>query len=111
MKNIYLNENNFGDIGLVSIGAFIKSSPKLEIVEVKKCGGTDMGFMNLANSIKVLQENKLKFVNYLENNITNMSIGLLTQFNEIFKNKGVVFSLNKIPGETDKIKLDCAVFK
>ena len=31
-----------------------------------------MGFMNLANSIKVLKESKLKFVNYPENNITNM---------------------------------------
>ena len=83
----------------------------MEILEVKKCGGTDMGFMNLANSIKALQGNKLKKVNYLENNITNTSLGLLTQFNDIFKNKGVVFYLNKIGGETDKTKLDCAIFK
>ena len=111
IKNIYLNNNNFGDIGIVSISAFVKNSPEMEILEVKKCGGTDMGFMNLANTIKVLQGNKLKKVNYLENNITNTSLGLLTQFNEIFKNKGVIFHLNKIPGETDKIKLDCAIFK
>ena len=70
-----------------------------------------MGFINLANSIKVLQSNKLKSVNYQHNNITNMALGILTQFNDVFKNKGVVFTLNKIPGETDKIKLDCSVFK
>ena len=111
IKQIYLNNNNFGDIGLVSVGAFIKGSPEMEIVEVKNCGGTDMGFMNLSNNIKIALGNKLKYVNYLENNITSMTIGALAQFNEIFKNKGVVFALNKIPGETDKIKLDCAVFK
>ena len=110
IKKVYLNGNDFGDIGLVSIGAFLKSSPELEIIEVKKCKGTDMGFINLANSIKVLQSNKLKSVNYQHNNITNMALGILTQFNDVFKNKGVVFTLNKIPGETDKIKLDCAVF-
>ena len=68
----------------------------MEIVEVRNCEGTDMGFMNLANSIKVMKGNKLKFVNYLENNITSESLGLFMQFNDIFKNKGVVFSLNKI---------------
>ena len=111
IKKIYLNNNDLGDIGLVSIGAFIKNSPEMEIVEVKKCGGTDMGFMNLANTIKIIQGNKLKTVNYLENNITGTSLGILTQFNEIFKNKGVIFILNKIGNESDKIKLDCALFK
>ena len=111
IKKIYLNDNNIGDIGLVSIGGFIKNSPEMEIVEVKNCGGSDMGLMNLANSIKVMKGNKLKFVNYLENNITNEALGLLIQFNDIFKNKGVIFSLNKIEGKTDQIKLDCAIFK
>ena len=111
IKKIFLNDNNFGDIGLVSISAFIKSSPEMEIVEVKNCGGTDMGLMNLANGIKILQGNKLKSLNYLNNNITSMSVDLLTQLNEIFKNKGIVFTLNKIQGKTDNIKLDCAVFK
>ena len=110
IKNIYLNNNEFGDIGIVSIGAFIKSSPELEIVEVQKCGGTDMGFINLVNSIKMLKENKLKCINFLDNNITNTTIGILTQFNDIFKNKGVIFILNKIEGDNN-IKLDCANFK
>ena len=111
LKKIYLNSNNFGDIGLVSIGGFMKNSPEMEILEVKRCGGSDMGFMNLTSIIKVLKENKLKYVNYLENDITSMALGSLMQFNEIFKNKGVIFILNKIEGETDKIKLDCAIFK
>ena len=111
LKKIYLNDNNLGDIGLVSISAFIKSSPEMEVVEVKNCGGTDMGLMNLANSIKIIQGNKLKSLNYLKNNITNMSVDLLTQLNELFKNKGIIFTLNIIPGKTENIKLDCAVFK
>ena len=111
IKKIYLNDNGIGDIGLVSIGGFIKNSPEMEIVEVRNCEGTDMGFMNLANSIKVMKGNKLKYVNYLENNISSAALGVLIQFNEIFKNKGVVFALNKIEGETDKIKIDCAIFK
>ena len=56
IKKIFLNDNNFGDIGLVSISAFIKSSPEMEIVEVKNCGGTAMGLMNLANGIKISNE-------------------------------------------------------
>ena len=111
IKKIYLNDNNFSDIGLVSISAFIKSSPEMEIVEVKNCGGTDMGLMNLANCIKLIQGNKLKSVNYLENNITDVTFDLLKQLNDVFKNKGFVFILNKIPGKTEKVKLDCVVFK
>ena len=110
LKKVYLNGNDFGDIGLVSIGAFLKSSPELEIIEIKKCKGSDMGFMNLANSVKALQSNKLKYVNYQENIISNMSLGILKQFNDVFKNKGVIFVLNKIPGITDNIKLECASF-
>ena len=83
----------------------------MEIVEVKNCGGTDMGLMNLANCIKLIQGNKLKSVNYLENNITDVTFDLLKQLNDVFKNKGFVFILNKIPGKTEKVKLDCVVFK
>ena len=40
-KNLILDNNNIGDIGLVSIGAFIKNSKQLEIFELKKI---DIGY-------------------------------------------------------------------
>ena len=110
IKNIVLNGNGFGDIGLVSVSAFLKSSPQLEKMELKRCSGTDMGFITLVNSIKMLQNNSLKYVNYQENNITQITLGILRGSNEAFKNKGIVFALNKIPGETENANLDCAVF-
>ena len=110
LKNLYLNGNDFGDIGLVSVSAFIKSSPLLECIEVKKCKGTDMGFITLVNSIRILPNSKLNSVNYQENNITQIALGILKGSNEIFKNKGIVFKLNKIDGETENAGIDCAVF-
>jgi hypothetical protein len=110
IKNIVLNGNGFGDIGLVSVSAFLKSSPQLEKMELKRCSGTDMGFITLVNSIKMLQNNSLKYVNYQENNITQITLGILRGSNEAFKNKGIIFALNKIPGETENANLDCAVF-
>ena len=110
LKNLYLNGNDFGDIGLVSVSAFIKSSPLLECIEVKKCKGTDMGFITLVNSIRILPNSKLNSVNYQENNITQIALGILKGSNEIFKNKGIVFKLNKIEGETESAGIDCAVF-
>ena len=37
LKNLILNGNDFGDIGLVSVRAFIKSSALLENIELKRC--------------------------------------------------------------------------
>ena len=110
LKNLQLNGNDFGDIGLVSLSAFIKTSPLLENIEVKKCKGTDMGFITLINSIKIISNNNLKYINYKENNITSTSLGILKASNEIFKNKGIIFSLNKIDG-TDNTNIDCVVFE
>ena len=109
LKNVIINGNDFGDIGLVSVSAFIKSSPLLETIEVKKCKGTDMGFITLVNSIRILPNSKLKMVNYQDNNITQTSLGILRGSNEVFKNKGIVFKLNKIEGESN-VGIDCAVF-
>ena len=109
LKNVIINGNDFGDIGLVSVSAFIKSSPLLETIEVKKCKGTDMGFITLVNSIRILPNSKLKMVNYQDNNITQTSLGILRGSNEVFKNKGIVFKINKIEGESI-IGIDCAVF-
>ena len=110
LKTIILNGNDFGDIGLVSVSAFIKSSPLLENMEFKRCKGTDMGFITLVNSIKMLQNSKLKYVNYQENNITQIALGILRGSNDLFKTKGIVFALNKIEGETENANLDCAIF-
>lgn len=109
LKSVIINGNDFGDIGLVSVSAFIKSSPALENIEVKRCKGTDMGFITLINSIRTLSNTKLKMVNYLENNITQIALGILKGSNEVFKNKGIVFKMNKIEGES-YIGIDCAVF-
>ena len=109
LKNIFLNGNNFGDIGLVSLNSFIKASPLLENIELKKCNGTDMGFTTLVNTIKILQNIKLKSINYWGNNITPITLGILRASNEIFKNKGIVFILNKMEGE-DISNINCAIF-
>ena len=109
LKNIFLNGNNFGDIGLVSLNSFIKASPLLENIELKKCNGTDMGFTTLVNTIKILQNIKLKSINYQGNNITSRSLGILRALNEIFKSKGIVFILNKMEGE-DISNINCAIF-
>ena len=111
LKHINLNGNEFGDIGLVSLSAFMKSSPMLESIELEKCGGTDMGFNNLVNTIQSNENSKMKYVNFHKNNVTKIALDILRKFNDFFKKKKVVFALDKIEGEMDNIdSIDCAMF-
>ena len=110
LKNVNLNGNEFGDIGLVSISAFMKNSPLLESIELEKCGGTDMGFISLANMIQGNTNSKIKYVNFHKNNVTQASLGILKKFNDVFTNRKVVFALDKMEGQGDNNEIDCAIF-
>ena len=110
LKNVNLNGNEFGDIGLVSISAFMKNSPSLESIELEKCGGTDMGFISLVNMIQGNTNSKIKYVNFHKNNVTNASLGILKKFNDIFTSRKVVFALDKMEGQGDSSEIDCAIF-
>ena len=117
LKHINLNGNKFGDIGLVSLCSFMKASPLLEFIELEKCGGTDVGFKYIIDTIKENENNKIKYINFHGNQITKNSLDILKKFNEYFKKKKVVFALDKTIYENDKNKennkydeIDCAMF-
>ena len=110
LKHVNLNGNEFGDIGLVSISAFMKNTPLLESIELEKCGGTDMGFISLANMIQGNTNSKIKYVNFHRNNLTNASLGILKKFNDTFTNRKVVFALDKIENQGNNFDIDCAIF-
>ena len=107
LKHINISGNDIGDIGLVSIGAFIKNSPKLEIFELRNCGGTDMGFNSIVNTIHLNDKNSIKIIHYEKNKISLVTYEMLKKLNEIFKAKEVTFYLDKIEGE---YKVDCVKF-
>ena len=86
----------------------MKNSPLLESIELEKCGGTDMGFISLANMIQGNTNSKIKYVNFHKNNVTVASLGILKKFNDVFTSRKVVFALDKMEGQNDNI--DCAVF-
>ena len=54
LKNININDNEIGDIGLVGLISFIKNSPKIEVFELEGVGGNDMGFSTLINCVKMV---------------------------------------------------------
>ena len=110
LKHVNLNGNEFGDIGLVSISAFMKNSPLLESIELEKCGGTDMGFVSLANMIQSNANSKIKYVNFHKNNVSIASLGILKKFNNFFTSKKLVFALDKIEGQFDNNDINCAIF-
>ena len=117
LKHINLNGNTFGDICLVSLCSFMKASPLLESIELEKCGGTDVGFKYIIDTIQENQNNKIKYINFHKNKITKISLDMLKKFNEYFKKKKVVFALDKITFKNDKKKddnkyeeIDCAIF-
>ena len=107
LKHINISDNNIGDIGLVSIGAFMKNSKKLEIFELKNVGGGDMGFNSIVNTIHLNDNNKIKVIHFEKNIISNVTYEILKKLNEIFKAKDVVFYLDKIEGECN---IDCVKF-
>jgi hypothetical protein len=107
LKHINISGNNIGDIGLVSIGAFIKNSPKLEIFELKNCGGTDMGFNSIVNTIHLNDKNSIKVIHYEKNEISFATFDMLKKLNQILKAKEVVFYLDKIEGLHN---IDCVKF-
>ena len=117
LKHINLNGNKFGDIGLVSLCSFMKASPLLESIELEKCGGTDVGFKYIIDTIKENENNKIKYINFHGNQITKNSLDILKKFNEYFKKKKVVFAFDKAIYEKIKNKgnnkydeIDCAMF-
>ena len=110
LKHVNLNGNEFGDIGLVSISAFMKNSPLLESIELEKCGGTDMGFVSLVNMIQSNANSKIKYVNFHKNNVSIASLGILKKFNNFFTSKKLVFALDKIEGQFDNNDINCAIF-
>ena len=77
LKHINLNLNQFSDIGLISLCSFMKATPLLESIELEQCGGTDMGLKYIVNTIQENENNKMKYINFRKNNITNISIILL----------------------------------
>ena len=107
LRHININGNDIGDIGLVSIGAFIKASPKLEIFELKSCGGTDMGFNSIVNIIHLSDKCNIKVIHYEKNQISHASYEMLKKLNEIFKSKNVIFYLDKLE---DEFNIDCVKF-
>ena len=115
LKHINLNGNEFGDIGLVSLCAFMKASPLLESIELEKCGGTDMGFKYIVSTIQENDNNKIKYINFHNNQITDISLEILKKFNDYFRNKKVVFALDKIICEKDNDEskygeIECVMF-
>ena len=115
LKHINLNGNEFGDIGLVSLCAFMKASPLLESIELEKCGGTDMGFKYIVSTIQENDNNKIKYINFHNNQITDVSLEMLKKFNDYFRNKKVVFALDKIICEKDNDEnkygeIECVMF-
>ena len=115
LKHINLNGNEFGDIGLVSLCSFMKATPLLESIELENCGGTDMGFKYIVSTIQENDSNKIKYINFHKNQVTNISLDLLKKFNDYFKKKKVIFALDKIISENKKDdykyeEIDCAMF-
>ena len=115
LKHINLNGNEFGDIGLVSLCAFMKASPLLESIELEKCGGTDMGFKYIVSTIQENDNNKIKYINFHNNQITDVSLEMLKKFNDYFRNKKVVFALDKLICEKDNDEnkygeIECVMF-
>ena len=108
LKHINLNGNEIGDLGLFSISAFLKTSPVLESIELKKCGGTDMGFISLVNTIHSNSNNKMKYINFQDNNLTAASVQMLKKYEDDFRSKGVIFTLSKFEGVEDDV--DCLMF-
>ena len=83
------------------------NSKQLEIFELKNCGGGDMGFNSIINTIHLNDNNKIKVIHFEKNAISNVSYEILKKLNEIFKAKDVVFYLDKTEEE---INIDCVRF-
>ena len=96
LKHINLKGNQFGDIGLISLCSFMKATPLLESIELEQCGGTDMGLKYIVNTIQENENNKMKYINFRKNNITNISLDVLKKSNDYFTKKKVIFAIDKI---------------
>ena len=109
LKHINLNGNKFGDIGLVSLCSFMKATPLLESIELEYSGGTDMGLKYIVNTIQENENNKMKYINFRNNNITNISLDLLKKSNDYFTKKKVIFAIDKITSNNND-DITCVMF-
>ena len=105
LKHIDINDNEFGDIGLVGITSFLKNSPKIEKLDLAGVAGNDMGFLTLINSVKTA--GNVKEIHFENNKVTKSSIDMIKGYKDDFKNKGIKFFVSKMEGEND---IECLKF-
>ena len=55
-----------------------------------------MGLKYIVNTIQENENNKMKYINFRKNNITNISLDMLKKSNEYFTKKKVMFVVDKI---------------
>ena len=74
-----------------------------------------MGFKYIVSTIQENDNNKIKYINFHNNQITDISLEMLKKFNDYFRNKKVVFALDKIICEKDNDEnkygeIECVMF-
>ena len=93
-KNVILDNNEIGDIGLVIVGNFIKNCSNLNLISLKNVSGSDMGFNPIVNNI-LNTKSQIKIIQF-ENNklITENLIKEIIKNSEKYDEKGIVFSVD-----------------
>ena len=93
-KNLILDNNNIGDIGLVMISNYIKNSTNLNTISLKNISGSDMGFNPIITNV-LITKSPIKNIHFEKNKlITENLIKEIIKNSEKYDEKEIQFMIS-----------------
>jgi Ran GTPase-activating protein (RanGAP) involved in mRNA processing and transport len=106
-KNVFLDNNNIEDLGLIMFSQFIKNSSNLNIISLRNVNGSDKGFNPIISTILV-SKSQIKEIHLDRNKLINDEIvNTIIKSKDIYIEKGITFYVNASCVKNKDINYNC----
>ena len=106
-KNVFLDNNNIEDLGLIMFSQFIKNSSNLNIISLRNVNGSDKGFNPIISTILV-SKSQIKEIHLDRNKLINDEIvNTIIKSKDIYIEKGITFYVNASCVKNKDVNYNC----
>jgi hypothetical protein len=106
-KNVFLDNNNIEDLGLIMFSQFIKNSSNLNIISLRNVNGSDMGFNPIISTI-LISKSQIKEIHLDRNKLISEAIvNTIIKSKDIYIEKGITFYVNASCVKNKDVNYNC----
>ena len=105
-KNVFIDNNNIGDLSLMTFSQFIKNSSNLNIISLRNVNGSDMGFDPIISTI-LFSKSQIKEIHIDRNKISEKIVNTIIKSKDIYIEKGITFYINASCVKNKEINFKC----